>query len=365
MNKDEVTLAGQKVELVAAAEETTLMQQEKSSEKEGKKNVDKGAEQPVSEGMAEREVPARAIAEGSGWNPTVRGESAQIKEAVEKLRESGRRYGERRMTFAELEREGGILWVEVDKEGGPMFQMAPGAADEPLPERPTLEKKARKLNSGKAERKLAKEAKKAARERLKRKREAKGERLEAEFARLEEELAANAKEREVQEQLKEEQAAEVAVLAIDRIQGSFRQKRGRERLERRGGGGGGSRPAANGASGGNDSRAPSRRTPDTSAWDTFASCARRWRRTQHISSCDPAFVWAACSWPACARTLCSCHSGHQTAWLLPSARRDLPPQAQPASRASSARVCSPFRLQSHIAWQSRSGPSQSAPAPPA
>jgi hypothetical protein len=49
----------------------------------------------------------------------------------------------------------------------------------------------------------------------------------------EEELTANAKEREVQEQLKEEQAAEVAVLAIEegeweknRIQGSFRQKHG-------------------------------------------------------------------------------------------------------------------------------------------
>jgi hypothetical protein len=52
--------------------------------------VDKGAEQPVSEGMAEREVPARAIAEGSGWNPTVRGEKRpRSKEAVEKLRGVG------------------------------------------------------------------------------------------------------------------------------------------------------------------------------------------------------------------------------------------------------------------------------------
>ena len=216
VSDEAVTLAGHKVELVAAAEEVTVSRAEKPSEEEEKKIAKEAQAQQASVKVAEPESPRRETDGGSGQGAGEEAQSGWSTEALRKLRESGRRYGERALTFAELEKEGGILWVEVDKLGMPIFQMALGAADKPLPDRSSTDKHARTTSTSKADRKLNKQALKAARERLTRKRAAKKERLEADFARVEKELEDNARERAMQEQLQAEEAAAVAAVEIQK-----------------------------------------------------------------------------------------------------------------------------------------------------
>jgi transposase InsO family protein len=210
LTENGVRVAGQEVELAAG----TIVDEEKNfvPSKEGFAATKQEGEREQKLGSAGKVVQQAQREED--WRERL--EAKLHRGALHELRASKRKYGARGVTFSQLEEEGAVLWTDRDDEGRPIFQMAPGAADERLEERPGVQGTVGSAVETRTRKHVSlKQAKKDAKRALKQRRAGKKERRHAEFVAATEELEQLAQEREAALQFAAMKVAAQATVGVE------------------------------------------------------------------------------------------------------------------------------------------------------